>query len=63
MYNQKGGAQVQCETLQYESEPTFKLPLVVKAFWQTLHTNGRSPVCVRMWICSDDVELKFFWHM
>lgn len=39
---------------------TFKLPFVVNAFWQTLQTNGRSPVWVRKWIWTAELELKFF---
>lgn len=34
----------------------------MKAFWHTEQTNGRSPVCVRMWIWSADVDEKFFVH-
>lgn len=41
---------------------TFKFPFVVKAFWQTLQTNGRSPVWVRMWIWTAELELKFLWQ-
>lgn len=40
--------------------PTFRFPLVVNAFPQTEHLKGRSPVCVRMWICSAEPEEKFF---
>ena len=45
--------------------PTFKFPLVVKAFPHTEHLKGRSPVWVRMWICRADPDEKFFlqtWH-
>lgn len=41
---------------------TFKFPFVVNAFWQTLQTNGRSPVWVRMWIWTAELELKFLWQ-
>lgn len=41
---------------------TLRFPLVVKAFWHTEHTKGRSPVCVLMWIWSADVDEKFFVH-
>lgn len=42
--------------------PTLRFPLVENERLQTLQTNGRSPVCVLMCICNDDVELKFFLH-
>lgn len=41
---------------------TLRLPFVVKAFWQTAHRKGLSPVCVRMWICSADDDEKFLRH-
>lgn len=41
---------------------TLRFPLVVKAFPQTEHLKGLSPVCVRMWICRADPEEKFFLH-
>lgn len=41
---------------------TFKLPLVVKAFWHTVQRNGLSPVWVRMCICSAELDEKFLLH-
>lgn len=44
---------------------TLRLPLVVKAFWQTWHGNGLSPVWVLIWIWSAEDEEKFLlqiWH-
>lgn len=38
---------------------TFRLPFVVNAFWHTLQTNGREPVCVRKWMWRAELELKF----
>lgn len=38
---------------------TLRFPLVVKAFWHTLHWKGLSPVWVRMWIWRAELELKF----
>lgn len=35
---------------------------MVKAFWQTLHRNGLSPVCVRIWICKAELDEKFLLH-
>lgn len=35
---------------------------MVNALPHTWHLNGLSPVCVRMWICSADAELKGFMH-
>lgn len=50
-----------CETIKIFSETnlTLRFPLVVKAFWQTAHRKGLSPVCVRMWICKADDDEKF----
>ena len=36
---------------------------MVNALLQVGHTKGRSPVCVREWICSADVLLKGFSHV
>ena len=37
-----------------------RFPLVVKALPHTVHRKGLSPVCVRLWICKAEPELKFF---
>lgn len=42
------------------SEPTFRLPFVVKALPQMEQAKGFSPVCVRSWICRALAEEKFF---
>lgn len=41
---------------------TFRFPFVVKAFPQTVHLKGLSPVCVLIWICRALALLKPFWQ-
>ena len=40
-----------------------QLALVVKAYWHSPHSYGRSPLCVRMWRISAPLSPELFSHM
>ena len=40
-----------------------QLALVVKAYWHSRHSYGRSPLCVRMWRIRAPLSLLVLGHM